>query len=180
MRVLQTTLLFSFFLFSAAPLSAQVDFREETIYFLLTTRFYDGDSTNNRPTEWCSYPRPQITDPRDVTWRGIPCVYYGTEMQFKRGAFADIQSASDIERSMTTRGALTSAMSSIKPRPTLFTSTLKNSTRFVALSQPCKKARGNGAEMQAQTASAIFVALKQAKPSLVWRKMELQPSILRA
>jgi glycosidase len=63
----------SFFLLAflaATPLFAQVDFREETIYFLLTARFNDGDSTNNRPTEWCSYPRPQITDPRDVTWRG--------------------------------------------------------------------------------------------------------------
>ncbi|MGB0524258.1 MAG: starch-binding protein [Flammeovirgaceae bacterium] len=54
------------------PTSAQsVDFREETIYFLLTTRFFDGDPTNNRPTEWSSYPfASEITDPNDVTWRG--------------------------------------------------------------------------------------------------------------
>ena len=49
---------------------AQVDFREESIYFLLTTRFFDGDPTNNRPTEWSSYPAAEITDPQDVTWRG--------------------------------------------------------------------------------------------------------------
>ncbi len=53
---------------------AQVDFRKETIYFLLPSRFFDGDSTNNAPTEWCSYipgvTNPNITDPKDVTWRG--------------------------------------------------------------------------------------------------------------
>lgn len=56
------------------PLWAQVDFRKETIYFLITTRFYDGDPSNNRPNEWCSYipgvTNPNITDPNDVTWRG--------------------------------------------------------------------------------------------------------------
>jgi len=54
--------------------TAAVDFREETIYFLMTTRFFDGDSSNNRPNEWCSYapdnPQRDITDPNDVTWRG--------------------------------------------------------------------------------------------------------------
>ncbi len=53
---------------------SQQDFRKETIYFLLTTRFFDGDSTNNAPNEWCSYipgvNNPNITDPKDVTWRG--------------------------------------------------------------------------------------------------------------
>lgn len=66
-------LLYAFILF-AAGVQAQVDFRKETIYFLLTTRFFDGDSTNNAPTEWCSYipgvSNPNITDPKDVTWRG--------------------------------------------------------------------------------------------------------------
>ncbi|MEL6536281.1 MAG: starch-binding protein [Bacteroidota bacterium] len=57
------------------PASAQVDFREETIYFLLTSRFFDGDPNNNAPTEWSSYDpdpdrNPSITDPQDVTWRG--------------------------------------------------------------------------------------------------------------
>ena len=54
--------------------TAQVDFRRETIYFLITSRFFDGDSTNNAPTEWCSYlpgaNNSNITDPHDVTWRG--------------------------------------------------------------------------------------------------------------
>lgn len=67
------------FLFGMALLtqgaSAQVDFREETIYFLITTRFFDGDPTNNVPNEWSSYNpdpsiNPAITDPQDVTWRG--------------------------------------------------------------------------------------------------------------
>jgi glycosidase len=54
---------------------SQVDFREETIYFLLTTRFFDGDPSNNVPNEWSSYNpdpniNPSITDPQDVTWRG--------------------------------------------------------------------------------------------------------------
>lgn len=62
------------FFCTCGSLWAQVDFRKETIYFLLPTRFYDGDSTNNRPTEWCSYipgvNNPNITNPKDVTWRG--------------------------------------------------------------------------------------------------------------
>ncbi|CAL2086409.1 starch-binding protein [Tenacibaculum sp. 190524A05c] len=54
---------------------SQNDFREETIYFLLTSRFNDGDPNNNAPTEWSSYNpdpdiNPSITDPNDVTWRG--------------------------------------------------------------------------------------------------------------
>ncbi|MGL1885226.1 MAG: starch-binding protein [Reichenbachiella sp.] len=54
---------------------AQTDFREETIYFLMTTRFFDGDPNNNAPNEWCSYNEDPtintaITDPNDVTWRG--------------------------------------------------------------------------------------------------------------
>lgn len=49
-----------------------IDFRKESIYFLLPTRFFDGDPTNNRPNEWCSYGpgSPAITDPNDVPWRG--------------------------------------------------------------------------------------------------------------
>lgn len=59
---------------SINQLKAQNDLRKETIYFLLTTRFFDGDSTNNAPNEWCSYipgvNNANITDPKDVTWRG--------------------------------------------------------------------------------------------------------------
>lgn len=54
---------------------AQVDFRKESIYFLITSRFYDGDSTNNAATEWCSYfpgnpNNGNYSGPKDVTWRG--------------------------------------------------------------------------------------------------------------
>ncbi|MFZ4057531.1 MAG: starch-binding protein [Ferruginibacter sp.] len=69
-KLLLLPLLLSFW----CTVQAQVDFRKETIYFLLPTRFFDGDSTNNRPNEWCSYipgvTNPNITDPKDVTWRG--------------------------------------------------------------------------------------------------------------
>ncbi|GGX39825.1 alpha-amylase family glycosyl hydrolase [Saccharospirillum salsuginis] len=43
--------------------TAGTDFREETIYFLLTARFYDGDSGNNY------YNRDRI-EPGDPHWRG--------------------------------------------------------------------------------------------------------------
>lgn len=63
-----------FGLFGSFKAKAQKDIREESIYFLLTTRFFDGDTTNNAPTEWCSYIKgvnnPNITDPNDVTWKG--------------------------------------------------------------------------------------------------------------
>ncbi len=68
------SLLFFLLILLASNLWAQVDFRKETIYFLLTSRFYDGDNSNNRPNEWCSYipgiTNPNITNPQDVTWRG--------------------------------------------------------------------------------------------------------------
>jgi glycosidase len=54
-------------------LISQKDMREESIYFLITSRFYDGDPTNNRPTEWCSWYKGannNIKDTQDVTWRG--------------------------------------------------------------------------------------------------------------
>jgi glycosidase len=67
-------LAFLLLLLCCSDIAAQVDFRKETIYFLLTPRFYDGDSTNNAPNEWCSYipgvNNANITDPKDVTWRG--------------------------------------------------------------------------------------------------------------
>lgn len=51
---------FSYFIGQQA---ASGDFREETIYFLLTARFYDGDSSNNY------YNRDRIK-PGDPQWRG--------------------------------------------------------------------------------------------------------------
>ncbi|MEM9340826.1 MAG: starch-binding protein, partial [Bacteroidota bacterium] len=38
------------------------------------------------------------------TWRGIPSVYYGTEMRFKAGEFADIHNAAGIEQSIDRTG----------------------------------------------------------------------------
>lgn len=66
---------FLFFIVSALPcrLFAQSDIREESIYFLITSRFFDGDPANNRPTEWCSWYKGasnNIKDTQDVTWRG--------------------------------------------------------------------------------------------------------------
>ena len=44
------------------------DFREETIYFLMSARFYDGDPDNNRPTRcYESSGNAQYNDP---AWRG--------------------------------------------------------------------------------------------------------------
>jgi glycosidase len=67
-----TSLLLTLLLLQIRLATAQVDFRKETIYFLLPTRFFDGDPSNNRPNEWCSYGpnSPAITDPNDVPWRG--------------------------------------------------------------------------------------------------------------
>jgi glycosidase len=58
----------------ANSVCTQIDFRKETIYFLLPSRFNDGDSTNNAPTEWCSYipgvNNADLSNPKDVSWRG--------------------------------------------------------------------------------------------------------------
>ena len=45
------------------------DFREETIYFLMTTRFYDGDSTNNQYS-WDEGGEYLKKTPGDYAWRG--------------------------------------------------------------------------------------------------------------
>lgn len=52
-----------------APVAERTDFREETIYFLITTRFYDGDPSNN------FFCRDRIRfdaagNPVDPHWRG--------------------------------------------------------------------------------------------------------------
>ncbi|MBQ1394398.1 MAG: starch-binding protein, partial [Lachnospiraceae bacterium] len=46
--------------------SEKSDFREESIYFLMTTRFYDGDKSNNVHC-WDENAK---TDPNDPAWRG--------------------------------------------------------------------------------------------------------------
>lgn len=49
------------------PRDADWDFRDETIYFLMTTRFYDGDPSNN---EQCQEEINKGYDPNDPAWRG--------------------------------------------------------------------------------------------------------------
>ncbi|VFN00696.1 MAG: Glycosidase [Candidatus Kentron sp. G] len=46
------------------------DFREETIYFLITTRFYDGDPTNNFFCRDRVRFNPGTGEPEDPHWRG--------------------------------------------------------------------------------------------------------------
>jgi len=63
------------FLIPALASAQVIDFREETIYHVLTARFYDGDPSNNVPNEWSSFDpegrrNRAITDPNDVTYRG--------------------------------------------------------------------------------------------------------------
>jgi glycosidase len=54
-----------------APLPAGgPDFREETIYFLITTRFYDGDPTNNFFCRDRIAFDPDTGEPTDPHWRG--------------------------------------------------------------------------------------------------------------
>ena len=45
----------------------RTDFRDETIYFAMTTRFYDGDPTNNV----CSWDKQDVQKSKnDPDWRG--------------------------------------------------------------------------------------------------------------
>ncbi|ULQ60955.1 Ig-like domain-containing protein [Brucepastera parasyntrophica] len=59
--------------------TSRFDPRQETIYFLLTTRWFDGDTSNSVGDDWCSYTPERVsgsianhgfTGPEDVTWRG--------------------------------------------------------------------------------------------------------------
>lgn len=49
---------------SAFFTGARTDFRDETIYFAMTTRFYDGDTSNNT---YCWDGKLNVNDPE---WRG--------------------------------------------------------------------------------------------------------------
>ena len=53
-----------------APLQQRSDFREETIYFLITTRFYDGDPSNNFFCRDRIRFNPTTGEPEDPHWRG--------------------------------------------------------------------------------------------------------------
>ncbi|NPV01074.1 MAG: starch-binding protein [Brevinematales bacterium] len=50
------------------PSPDRIDFREETIYFLMTARFYDGDTGNNRPSR--CYVSSGNAANNDPAWRG--------------------------------------------------------------------------------------------------------------
>ena len=55
---------FMFMTATAATLfPSRTDFRDESIYFVMTTRFFDGDSTNNTHC-WDG------NNPGDPAWRG--------------------------------------------------------------------------------------------------------------
>ncbi len=57
---------FSYYIGENADLGR--DFREESIYFLMTARFFDGDSSNNRPTR--VYEESGNAANNDPAWRG--------------------------------------------------------------------------------------------------------------
>ena len=52
------------------PVSETIDFREETIYFLITTRFYDGDPSNNFFCRDRIKFNPTTGEAEDPHWRG--------------------------------------------------------------------------------------------------------------
>jgi glycosidase len=52
------------------PVQERRDFREETIYFLITTRFYDGDPSNNFFCRDRIRFDPRTGEPIDPHWRG--------------------------------------------------------------------------------------------------------------
>ena len=47
--------------------SQRTDFRDESIYFMMTTRFYDGDTGNN---VLCWDNQEEQIKPKDPCWRG--------------------------------------------------------------------------------------------------------------
>lgn len=73
MRKIYQLLLWTLVAFIAFPATATTfvgdrkDFRDETIYFAMTTRFYDGDPTNNV----CSWDKQEVQiSKNDPDWRG--------------------------------------------------------------------------------------------------------------
>jgi glycosidase len=58
------------FYYSINPTPTELDFREETIYFLITTRFYDGDPSNNFFCRDRIKFHPTTGKAEDPHWRG--------------------------------------------------------------------------------------------------------------
>ena len=58
------------FYYNIGPVSPPSDFREETIYFLITTRFYDGDPSKNYYCRDRIKFNPTTHQPEDPHWRG--------------------------------------------------------------------------------------------------------------
>ncbi|MDJ0707150.1 MAG: alpha-amylase family glycosyl hydrolase [Leptolyngbyaceae cyanobacterium MO_188.B28] len=58
------------FYYNIGPIVEPTDFREETIYFLITTRFYDGDPSNNFFCRDRIKFNPTTGEAEDPHWRG--------------------------------------------------------------------------------------------------------------
>ena len=58
------------FYYTIGPMIESTDFREETIYFLITTRFYDGDPSNNFFCRDRIKFNPATGEAEDPHWRG--------------------------------------------------------------------------------------------------------------
>ena len=58
------------FYYTIGPILEPTDFREETIYFLITTRFYDGDPSNNFFCRDRIQFNPATGEAEDPHWRG--------------------------------------------------------------------------------------------------------------
>ncbi|HOV14333.1 MAG TPA: cadherin-like beta sandwich domain-containing protein, partial [Spirochaetota bacterium] len=73
----------NYYYYCGVVTTTRFDPRQESIYFLLTSRWFDGDTSNSVGDEWCSYTQARVTPgspqyvadngftgPDDVTWRG--------------------------------------------------------------------------------------------------------------
>ena len=113
------------------------------------------------------------------TWREIPIVYYGTEMQFKRGFFADIE-ASDINRSNDNTGRSYYGDVIDQASSHIIYQHLKNQMLFEAPFPPCKRDHGAGMEMVAGMESVMFGNRATVKPWLALPRTVPPPLILGA
>src|ERR1700730_5775434 len=56
---------------ASAPLAHAQDFKKQVIYQIVTDRFFDGDTTNDNPTE-----SPGLYDTTKTNW----CAYWGGDL----------------------------------------------------------------------------------------------------